>query len=138
MALENRLRPTATLFRDPEFGHRNSFTGQVVGDPTGWTEWDFAIGTAMQAISDGTTEEGHLIWELEDATAFPEPIKRWNKARRAIDDITNAKNYKSSNGEYWITELRQRGVQPGNEQFQTRAEWIEKVQRQRENPDNIE
>lgn len=126
MALSHRLRPTATLFRDPQFGHRNSFTGEPDGAAADWTAWDYAIATAMQAIEDGTTEEGLLIWELNDDSVWVDPIKKWNKARQAIESITNSDSYKSSPGEYFVPELRQHGVEPGEEKWQTRLEWLEK------------
>lgn len=79
----------------------------------------------MQMIEDGTTEEGHLVWELQQDDVYVEAIRRTNKARAAIDRITDAKGYKSRPGEYFITELHQQGVEPGEEKFQTRREWIE-------------
>lgn len=131
MALSHRLRPTAALFRDPQFGHRNTFTGEPDGDANDWTPWDYAIATAMQAIEDGTTEEGVLIWELADDNVWVDPVKKWNKVRQAQETITNREGYKSTPGEYFVPELRQHGVEPGKERWQTRAEWIQKSMAER-------
>lgn len=132
LALDQKLRPTATLFRDPYFGHRNSFTGRPDGNANDWTSWDFALGTAMQAIQDGTTEEGHLIWELEQYNVDARPIKRIDKHRRAVDDATGGDKYKADPGEYWITELYQIGVEPGEEKWQTRSEWVESLNKKQQ------
>jgi hypothetical protein len=123
------------LFRDPWFGHRSWITWDAVGSQADWTDWDYAIATAMQMIEDGTTEEGLLIWEVSQEDVFVDPEKRFNKARQAIEDITSADNYKSKNGEYWVPILRQHGVEPGHEVFQTRREWIEKTV---ENSDHLD
>lgn len=97
------------------------------GDPTQWTSWDYAIGTAMQIIEDGTTEQGHLIWEASGDDVYFDAIRKTNKAQAAIDRITNQEGYKSRPGEYFITEMHQQGVEPGEEKFPTRREWIAAV-----------
>lgn len=123
------------VLRDPYAGHRDFYTGEPDGAHDEWTSWDFALATAIQHIKDGTTEEGHLIWEISDDRVFVEAIKEVNKARAMIDKITGAEGYKPEPGEYWRTtlitphyeeEVRQ-GFAEGEFQWQTRREWIEEM-----------
>lgn len=123
------------LLRDPYAGHRNTLTGEPDGPLDEWTSWDFALAVAIQDIKDGTTEEGHLIWEVDDDRVQVEAIKEVNKARAAIDSITGSENYKSEPGEWWRTRLItpwheaevQQGFAEGEFEWQTRAEWIKEL-----------
>lgn len=135
------------LLRDPYAGHRNFLTGEPDGLVDEWTAWDFALATAISYIKEGTTEEGHLIWEIDDDRVFVEAIREVNKARAAIDKITNVEGYKAEPGEYWRTRLTtpyheqevEQGFAEGEFEWQTRAAWIqEKVEQELgESPDDI-
>lgn len=116
------------LMRDPYEGHRSTISGDPDGNATEWTSWDFAVASAMQAIEDGTTEQGHLIWELEADDVDVKATRKIDKAKAAVDRITNADKYKSQDGEYWITELTHPYLGEGDEaKWQTREEWIKKM-----------
>jgi hypothetical protein len=123
------------LLRDPYAGHRNFYTDEPDAPLNEWTQWDFALAMAVQFIKDGTTEEGHLIWEIEDERVVVEPIREINKARAATDAITSVKDYKAAPGEYWRTKLItpwheeevKQGFAEGEFKFQTRSEWIQSV-----------
>src|SRR3954468_5355871 len=127
MALNQHQRPTAALFRDPYAGHRNYYSGEPDGKLDEWTPWDFALATATQAIIDGTTEEGHLIWEIEADDVDVIAVHDVNKARAAIEMITQAEGYKSTPGEFYRTKLHQPYHNPDSgepERWQTRREWF--------------
>jgi len=133
MALEQHQRPTAMLLRDPYAGHRDSITGEPDGLLNEWTSWDFALATAVQNIIDGTTEEGHLIWEVTDDRVQVDATKEINKAKAVIDKITGGDGYKPEPGEWWRTTLThpwhesevQQGFAEGEFKWRTRKEWIQ-------------
>lgn len=117
------------LFRDPYAGHRDYYSGEADGGRDEWTSWDFALATATQAIIDGTTEEGHLIWEIDADDVDVTAVHDINKARAAIDVVTGVEGYKATPGEFYRTKLHHpyhsaESVEP--ERWQTRREWYEK------------
>lgn len=123
------------LLRDPYAGHRDFYTGEPDAPLDEWTSWDFALAVAVQDIKDGTTEEGHLIWEIDDDRVDVEPVKAINKARAAIDKRTGTDGYKPDPGEYWRTKLFapyhdvevEQGFAEGDFQWQTRKEWVQRM-----------
>lgn len=132
------------VLRDPYAGHRNWYTGEPDGPLDEWTSWDFALATATQFIIDGTTDEGHLVWEIDDDRVQVEAVKEINKARAIIEKITGAEGYKSEPGEYWRTNLLhpwhedevKQGFAEGEFQYQTRAEWIQSKVEELEDDDS--
>lgn len=130
LALDQHQRPTAMLLRDPYALHRNYFTGDPDGEHDEWTTWDFSLATAVQDIQDGTTEEGHLIWEIEADDVDVIAVHQVNKAREAIELVTGGEKYKAVPGEYYRTRLHHPYHDPESgeeERWQSRREWIEKM-----------
>ena len=105
MALDQHQRPSAMILHDPYAGHRNYFTGEPDGPLDEWTAWDFALAMATQFIIDGTTEHGHLIWEIEADDVDVIAIHEIDKSREAIDIVTRGKDYEPSPGEFYRTKL---------------------------------
>lgn len=60
--------------RDDAFGHRDPFTGEVVGDKDEWTAWDYLIADVAQLIEDCTDENGFLVWEKDTGQEEPTAI----------------------------------------------------------------
>lgn len=118
------------LLRDPYAGHRNSYTGEPDGPLDEWTSWDFALATATQAIKDGTTDEGHLIWEIEADDVDVIVEHEIDKAREAKEIVTGAKDYVSPPGESLRSRLHHPYYDPASgepERWQTRSEWYSKL-----------
>lgn len=93
-------RPTEMIFGDPAFGFREGPEGVVYGEVS-WTSWDYALVQALQLIEDYTTDNGLLIWEVDNTAenvmvSAERYIDRFEASR---DSITGRKNYKSSPGE---------------------------------------
>ena len=121
--------------RDPWAGHRNYFTGEPDGLLDEWTDWDFSLAMATQFIIDGTTEHGHLIWEISADDVDVVPVHDIDKAREAIELQTRGKDYEPQPGEFYRTKLfhpyfdKESGEK---ETWQTRHEWIEKLMKEEE------
>lgn len=103
-AVRTNQRPTAFLFADYYFGFRDWWNGEPAGAPH-YTEWDFALASAMALIEDYTdSETGHLIaYEYSPRVAFT-PTKRIKKSKAAVEMMTNGKDYKPSPGESWVSQ----------------------------------
>lgn len=118
------------LLQDPYAGHRDSFTGEPDGPLDEWTGWDFSLAVATQNIIDGTTDHGHLMWEIEADDVEAVAIHRIDKARQVIDMITQREGYKPEPGEYYRTKLKHPYYDPESgevEKWQTRTEWIQQM-----------
>lgn len=90
--------------RDPWFGHRDYYF-EPYGDKDEWTEWDFAIASALQTIEDMTDNHGTLVWFRESDKVDISAKKTIDKFQASIDRQTKGgkdKPYKPSPGESWI------------------------------------
>jgi hypothetical protein len=114
-------RPIAVLLQDHYAGFRDSFTHTVDGEPV-WTDWDYALATALQLIEDHTdAETGHLVWiEQSDRVTF-DATRFVKKSVAATERKTNGKNYKAQPGERWRT----RPVVMNGGDMPTMTEWYE-------------
>lgn len=119
-AVRTNQRPTAFLFQDYYFGFRDWFTAEPEGDPH-YTEWDFALASAMALIEDYTDNEtGHLIaYEYSPRVEFT-PERRIKKSKAAVDRMTNGDKYKPEPGESWVT--KPNAIDGGD--LPTISEWI--------------
>lgn len=105
-AKEWGLRPTATIMGDSSFGHRLRATGDVVGDPDGFTSWDYALIAALQIIQDYTDDNGLLVWERDSERVEVIADKKIDPFRAVIERVTKKKNYEPRPGEYFVPRLR--------------------------------
>jgi hypothetical protein len=118
------------VLRDPYAGHRDSYSGEPDGPLDEWTAWDFALAVATQAIKDGTTEEGHLRWEIDADDVQVLVEHDIDKAREAKEIVTSGKDYKPAPGEFLRTRLFHPYYDKSSgkeERWQTRSEWFEKL-----------
>lgn len=109
--------------RDPAFGHRDWFTGEVIGNQDEWTEWDYALVTAYQIIQDNTNASGILSWENESENVMVEAVKKIDKFEQSRQNRTKGsekKPYKPSPGETWVPRTK---LQYG--EWPTYREWVE-------------
>lgn len=116
-------RPMAVIFRDDAAGHRSPISGRVVGDPQGWTEWDYALVYAVQVIEDFTDQFGLLSWEVEDEAVEVDAVKKIHKFAAARDRATSGtqkKPYKPEPGEMFYPRLWSRR---SDGYIQTFSEW---------------
>ena len=100
------------LTRDPLFGHRDWFTGGPVRDKDEWTDWDFALVSAFQLISDLTDRDGLLVHEVENERMMVHAVRKINKFHASRDRMTKGskkKGYEPQPGEYFVPELELRG-----------------------------
>lgn len=110
------------IFGDHAFGFREG-PGQPIYGEVGWTSWDYALVRALQLIEDYTTDNGLLIWEVDDTAenvmvSAERYVDRFEASR---DSITSRKNYKPTPGERFRPKLHLRyGEWP------TFEEWVEK------------
>ena len=113
--------------RDDAFGHRDYVTGEPFRDTDDWLEWDYALIAAYQFIDVHTDDYGLHSWEVADEAVDVQAIRKQNKFLAARDAITNGKNYKPWNGEYFVPDVFTRR---SSGEFWTPEEWMaEEVRR---------
>lgn len=96
-----------------------------MGDPSRWTDWDYALGYAIQIIEDFTDQYGLLAWEVEDEAVEIDAVKRRHKFKAAMDRATagsDKKPYKPEPGEYFVPEVWSRR---SDGRIQTFSEWVQ-------------
>lgn len=125
-------RPTAVIFRDDWFGHRDPFTGQERGDKSAWIDWDYLLIDAFQVIEDYTDQNGILRWVHDTPWVDFDAKREVNKFDAAKDQKTSAKNYKPTPGEYFVPEIHSRSKSKrnadGSIQTWTFRDWVKSQQ----------
>ena len=106
------MRPTAFIMKDQWFGHRD-LRGREIGDPDGWTRWDYALSTALQIIEDSTDQHGVLAYQTEAEWVEVEAVKKINKFESAKQRLTGGKNYRGSPGEVFVPRVFSRSSSKG-------------------------
>jgi len=90
------------IMQDEWFGHRSPFNGAPLGEKDEWIEWDFLLASAFQTIEVYTDDNGLYRWVKDDPSVEIQAQRKISPFDEAVDEITNAKNYKKRNGEYFI------------------------------------
>jgi hypothetical protein len=88
--------------QDAHFGHRDWVTGEVIGDSSVKTDWDYALMAAYQIIQDNTLPSGILAWDNDADNVIIEAVRKTDKFEAAKQAITSGKNYKGKKGEVWV------------------------------------
>lgn len=114
MAIKTGQRPTAAILRDPYALHRCDWDEYWVPDPvrdTVWTEWDFVLVEAANALDVYTNEFGQPRWLAEDPDVYWETGIRVDFAeadyRKAAEGTlpdggsVYLKNPNKITGEFW-------------------------------------
>lgn len=113
------VRPTEVLMHDEHYGHRTPFSQYISkGD---WTDWDYALITALQVIKDHTDSDGLLDWEKDSERVDVMAIKKINRFAAAKERITRRAKYKPDPGEYYIPDLK---LMDSSGEWPTRTSWI--------------
>jgi len=73
-----------------------------LGEKDEWIEWDFLLASAFQTIEVYTDDNGLYRWVKDDPSVEIQAQRKISPFDEAVDEITNAKNYKKRNGEYFI------------------------------------
>lgn len=85
VAIRTGQRPTAAIFSDHFFGHRDSFTGEIECAPY-WTPWDYSLANVFQMIEDyQDSETGRFPWEIEDENIRWRGRTKPNSYRAAVE-----------------------------------------------------
>lgn len=108
--------------QDRHYGFRDPYNGEPVGEPE-WTSWDYALSAALQLIEDYTDPNGILVWEKESDKMVVMAVKKIDRFEAAKDKATNGKNYKRSNGEYFIPKLEPQ-YWISEDELPTFEEWV--------------
>ena len=116
-------RPTAVLFRDEWFDHRDPFTWEPIGDKDEWTEWDFLLMVSYQTIEAYTDDNGVPRWKEEDDNVEVQAKRVIKKFKAEMDIISNTKDYKPTPGETFVPDFILRN---GADRAQTYSEWVAK------------
>lgn len=95
---------------DDSFGQFNEFTGERELLTNEWTFWDYLLTNVVQLIDDFTTEDGFLVWELEDPDErmVVHPYRKIDRVDRAkqIFSQRNAKELERAKGSYVAVKLK--------------------------------
>ena len=130
MADKTSQRPTAVILQDFYAGFRDSFSGEVDGEPV-WLPWDYALANALQIIEDHTdSETGHLIWVEQSERVTFDASKFTKKSVAAVERKTKSsksKAYEAAPGERWRTVPRTTDGGP----LPTMLEWRDEQARKR-------
>lgn len=104
--------------QDTHYGHRDWFTGDVIGDSKDYIEWDYALLAAYQIIQDHTDEDGILAWDNFSENVYIGADLKIRKFKAAKHARTNAKRYKPQPGEMLVP-----NVELGYGEWPTYSEW---------------
>ena len=107
---------------DDWHGHRDPRNNAPTGDKDAWIGWDYALITALGVIEDYSDENGLLGWEIDDEAVEVNAVKKFNKFKASIENITSGAKYKASPGEYFVPEVTTRR---SSGEFQTFSEWVQ-------------
>lgn len=110
---------------DEDFGYRDFFTGEVIGDSSKYLDWDWVLITAVQTIEDHTDKYGLLSWQVGAEDIEIDASKRIHKFQASVDRATagsDKKAYKPQPGEYFIPDMHSRTSDP--ERKPTFREWL--------------
>lgn len=67
-----------------------------------WTQYDYALASAVSIIEDLTDQNGVFIWDRDSDRVEITADKKIDPFKAAMDRKTGAKNYKPSAGEYFV------------------------------------
>lgn len=88
-----------------------------------WSSWDFALADAINFIKDHTTNQGHLVWEVDDEDKVEVVVEsKTDRAEAAVERV-QAKIKKPKPGVRHVTRLR---LYEWAEDWPTFEEWYEK------------